>query len=151
NALLQSLNETLEQRVKERTEALQDSEERYRDLFENAGDLILGATPDGRLLFVNRAWRTYLGFGADEVAALSLEDFVHPDYREEFLALWARARSGESIDSMESVFVAKDGRHLVVEGTVNCHYVEGRVVAMRGIFRDITERKRMEEELKEAS
>jgi PAS domain S-box-containing protein len=151
NTLLQRLNETLEQRVKERTEALRDSEERYRDLFENAGDLIQGATPDGRLLFVNRAWRTYLGYAEDETAHLSLWDIVHRDHRESFLAVCHRALAGESLERVECVFVARDGRQIVVEGTVNCHYVEGRAVAMRGIFRDITERKRMERELAEAS
>jgi PAS domain S-box-containing protein len=148
NDLLQRLNDTLEQRVKERTAALEESEERYRDLFENAGDLIYGAAPDGRLLFVNRAWRTNLGYGSDDVSNLSLADIVHGDHRNSFLEGCRRALSGESLDRVESVFVAKDGRSIVVEGSVNCHCVEGRAVATRGIFRDITERKRMEEELK---
>jgi PAS domain S-box-containing protein len=151
NALLQRLNETLEERVKERTAALRESEERYRDLFENAGDLIQGATPDGRFLFVNRAWRTYLGFSPEEVAQLSVGDVVHRDHRDAFLGALRRALAGESLERVESVFVTRDGRHIVVEGTVNGHYVEGRAVAVRGIFRDVTQRKRMEEELRETS
>jgi PAS domain S-box-containing protein len=151
NDLLQRLNDTLEQRVKERTAALKESEERYRDLFENAGDLIYGATPDGRFLFVNRAWRTNLGYGSDDVSNLSLAGIVHGDHRSSFLEVCRRALSGESLDRVESVFVGKNGRSIVVEGCVNCHYVDGRPVATRGIFRDITERKRMEEELLEVS
>jgi PAS domain S-box-containing protein len=151
NDLLQRLNDTLEQRVKERTAALEESEERYRDLFENAGDLIYGATPDGRLLFVNRAWRTNLGYGSDDVSNLSIAGIVHGDCRNSFQEVCRRSLSGESLDRVESVFVAKDGRSIVVEGCVNCHYVDGRPVATRGIFRDITERKRMEEQLKEVS
>jgi len=151
NDLLQRLNDTLEQRVKERTAALEESEERYRDLFENAGDLIYGATTDGRLLFVNRAWRTNLGYGSDDVSKLSIAGIVHGDHRNSFQEVCRRSLSGESLDRVESVFVAKDGRSIVVEGCVNCHYVDGRPVATRGIFRDITERKRMEEELKEVS
>jgi PAS domain S-box-containing protein len=151
NDLLQRMNDTLEQRVKERTAALEVSEERYRDLFENAGDLIYGASLDGRLLFVNRAWRTNLGYGSDDVSNLSLAGIVHGDHRDSFLEVCRRALSGESLDRVESVFVAKDGRSIVMEGSVNCHCVDGRPVATRGIFRDITARKRMEEELKEVS
>jgi PAS domain S-box-containing protein len=151
NELLQRLNATLEGRVKERTQALRESEERYRDLFENAGDLIQAARPDGRLLFVNRAWRSNLGYDENEVAGLSLADIVHRDHQDAFMALCRRALAGEDLAPAESVFVTKDGRSLVVEGTVNCHYVEGKPIATRGIFRDITQRKRVDEERKAAA
>jgi PAS domain S-box-containing protein len=151
NAQLQRLNETLEQLVQERTAALRESEERYRDLFENAGDLIHGASPDGRFLFVNRAWRTHLGYREDEIANLSLGDVVHREHREAFLEVCRRALAGESPERVESVFVSRVGREMVVEGTVSCHWVQGRAVATRGIFRDITARKQKEEELREGS
>jgi PAS domain S-box-containing protein len=151
NAQLQRLNETLEQRVQERTAALRESEERYRDLFENAGDLIQGASPDGRFLFVNRAWRAHLGYPEDEIANLSLGDVVHREHREAFLEVCRRTLAGEGPERVESVFVARDGREMVVEGTVSCHWVQGRAVATRGIFRDITARKRAEEDLREGS
>src|SRR5262249_15335983 len=126
NALLRRLNESLEQRVAERTAALRESEERYPDLFESAGDLIQGATPDRRLLFVNRAWRSYLGFGEEEVVGLSFWDVVHRDHREAFVAACHRALAGEGLERVESVFVARDGSLIAVEGTLNCHRVDGR-------------------------
>jgi PAS domain S-box-containing protein len=150
NALLQRLNNTLEQRVKERTAALQESEERYRDLFENACDLIHAASPDGCLLFVNRAWRANLGFTADEVSKLVLADIIHAEHRSSFVEVCRRALAGESQEQVECVFVAKDGRPIFVEGSVNGHYVEGRAVATRGIFHDVTQRRQMEQELREA-
>jgi PAS domain S-box-containing protein len=151
NALLQRLNETLEQRVQERTAALRESEERFRDLFENAGDLIQVATPDGRLLFVNRAWRTNLGYGSDEVSQLSLGEVVPDDRRAAFLEACSRALATHNLERVETVFVAKDGRQLVVEGNVDCHCVADKPVATRAILRDITERKHLEEELQEAA
>jgi PAS domain S-box-containing protein len=148
NALLQRLNVTLEQRVQERTAELRESEERYRDLFENAGDLIYGATPEGRLLFVNRAWRTKLGYG-EEISNLSVAELVHPEHREAFLEVRRRVLAGENVGQMESVFVTKDGRSVAVEGSMSCRYVDGRAVATRSIFHDVTERKRLEDEREE--
>src|SRR5262245_51444074 len=43
-------------------EALRKSEERYRDLFENANDLIQSCQPNGNLIYVNRSWREALGY-----------------------------------------------------------------------------------------
>ena len=55
--------------------------------------------------------------------------------------------SGETIDSIETTFVAKTGRLIEVEGDVTVQYAGDKVVTTRGIFRDITERKGMEEAL----
>ena len=46
---------------------LRESEERYRDLFDNASDLVCMAAPDGSLLYVNQAWQHGTGYGEDEI------------------------------------------------------------------------------------
>ncbi|MBA7482134.1 Non-motile and phage-resistance protein [subsurface metagenome] len=56
--------------------------------------------------------------------------------------------SGETVKNVEAVFVAKDGKLIAVEGNANPWARGGEVIATRGIFRDITERKRVEEALK---
>ena len=53
-------------------EQLKESEERYRDLFENANDLIQSVAPDGHFLYVNKTWRKMLGYSEKEVANLTL-------------------------------------------------------------------------------
>ena len=64
---------------KQAEEGLRESEERYRDLFENANDLIQSVAPDGSLVYVNRAWRETLGYSEEEIPGLSLFDVIHPD------------------------------------------------------------------------
>ncbi|HEY9604659.1 MAG TPA: adenylate/guanylate cyclase domain-containing protein [Allocoleopsis sp.] len=129
--------------------ALFESEQRYRDLFENASDLIQSITPDGRFLYVNRAWRETLGYDNEgEIAKLSIFDILHPDCQESCWDSFLRVFSGEKIDRVKVEFITKNGKKIWLEGSVNCKYVQGKPVATRGIFRDITERLQAEAALR---
>jgi len=130
-------------------EALQESEERFRDLFESANDLIQSVTPDGHFLYVNRMWQKVLGYSEKEIANLTLWDIIHPDSIPHCRGIFQKIISGETINDVEAVFVAKDGKLITVEGNANCRFEGGEPVATRGIFRDITERKQMEREIQE--
>ncbi|AFY68830.1 adenylate/guanylate cyclase [Thalassoporum mexicanum PCC 7367] len=132
---------------------LRESEERYRDLFEsaidlmfeNSSDLIQWVSAEGRLVYVNRAWRNVLGYSETEIAELLFVDVVHPDCRDRYRQLLA----GLNVTTTDPANVASeaklelitsDGSKVFVEGTINCKYADGRLVAIRAIFKDITER-----------
>lgn len=125
-------------RMKQDQEALRASEERYRDLFENATDLIQSVRPDGRLEYVNEAWRRTLGYSDAEVARLSIWDLVHPDHAATCKRFFERILLGDAPGEIRTVFVAKDGRPVTVEGSTSLRMENGRPVATRSIFRDIT-------------
>ncbi|WP_414584071.1 adenylate/guanylate cyclase domain-containing protein [Scytonema sp. PCC 10023] len=125
---------------KQAESALLESEERYRDLFENANDLIQSMTPYGRLEYVNRAWLKTLGYTQAEIQKINLFDIIHPDFQEECRELFCRVMSGEKLEQLTTVFVSKDGQKIFVEGNINCKFVEGKPVATRGIFRNMTGR-----------
>ena len=129
---------------------LKESEERYRDLFENANDLIQSVAPDGSLIYVNRAWREALGYSEEEVSSLTLFDIIHPDSLAHCTTTFDRVMSGEKLDHIEAMFLTKDGKTITVEGSASCSLKDGKPVATRSIFRDITERKRFESELAKA-
>jgi PAS domain S-box-containing protein len=122
-------------------EKLRESEERYRDLFENANDLIQSVKPDGHFLYVNRAWRMALGYSEEEIPNLILWDIIHRDNLAHCQSIFQRVISGEKVSSIETVFLAKDGRSIIVEGDASCQFESNKVVLTRGIFRDVTERK----------
>jgi len=152
NKLLFEANEELRNEVTERKRAedtLRESEERYRDLLENANDLIQSVTPDGRFLYVNKAWREMLGYSEEEVANLRLWDIIHPDSIPHCKEVFQKVISGETVNNIEAVFVAKDGKLVTVEGNANSRFKKGETVATRSIFRDITERKQVERELQD--
>ena len=120
----------------------------YFDLLENADDIVQSVSPDGRFLYVNRAWRETLGYTLEESAQLSLFDIIHPDSQPHCIVMFERVIAGESVNGIEATFAAKDGRRISVEGSANCRFKDGRPVATRAIFRNITERKYTETELR---
>ena len=129
-------------------EALRESEQRLRDFLDNATDLIQIVAPNSRLIYVNRKWLEVLGYTASEVVNLSLSDTIHPDSMAHCWDVFQRILAGETVESIEAVFVAKDGTQVYVEGSASCRFEDGKPVNTRGIFHDITARKQAEEELR---
>jgi len=127
--------------------ALYESEERFRDLFENAHDIIQSVGPDGHFQYVNRAWLATLGYTRNDVAKLTLWDVVHPDSHDHCREVFQAVLSGRETDHVEATFVSKDNKKILVEGNISCRFKEGKAVATRGIFRDVTQRKEYEERL----
>ncbi|MGB9837808.1 PAS domain S-box protein [Methanothermobacter sp.] len=122
-------------------------EEQFRDLFENANDMIQAVDPEGRFVYVNRAWMETLGYTEDELENLTLFDVIHPDKLDECHEIFRRVMSGESISLVETAFITKDGEKIFVEGNVNVRMRNGEVEYSRAIFRDVTERMKFQREL----
>jgi two-component system, cell cycle sensor histidine kinase and response regulator CckA len=130
--------------------ALRDSEERYRDLFDNASDLVCMSDPSGNLLYVNKAWQKGTGYSDEEVARMQLHEIVHPESRAHFDSVLHRVLAGERLDHVELQLLPKEGALITVEGNLSCTFKDGEPTVVRGIYRDITERKRVEEQLRRA-
>lgn len=146
------LNAELEQRVGERTLQLRSEEARLQDLFNSTNDLIQSVRlSDVHYEFVNRAWLRVLGYDLAELSELTLYDVIHPDNAPNCRRLIQEMRTGSllTINGIELTFITKHKQEVVVEGTVNCRQEAGVTVAARGIFRDITDRKRSERLLQE--
>jgi PAS domain S-box-containing protein len=134
----------LEERIAERKRAevaLRESEERYRELFENARDAIYVHDLEGNYIRVNRAAETLSGYKREEIVGHNFVEFVSADDlrfgRKIFYA--KLAEQGET--SFEVDIIAKDGRRIPVEVRSRAIYENGVMVGVQGIARDITERK----------
>jgi PAS domain S-box-containing protein len=133
-------------------EALRASEERYRDLFENANDAIAIMNLDRTVVNINRAMERLLGWSRDELIGHGDRKILTPagialaEERER------RLQAGEKIPStFEHEFVRKDGSTVLVEGRTR--FIRDKVgtpVGFQGVYRDITERKQAEEALRQA-
>ena len=129
-------------------QSLTENETQYRDLFENAHDLIQSSGPDGSFQYVNRAWRETLGYNEEEIAQMSVLDIVHPDSRIHFREMLERILAGEKIDRIGATFMTKAGKPVIVEGSVKRNIIDGRPVQTQGIFKNVTEHKHNEEFIK---
>ena len=134
---------------KQAEQALRESEARYRDLFDNASDLVCTTTLDGTFLYVNRAWHEAMGLSDEQLAGRRFPDLVHPDSRDRYLDVVARAEAGEPIGQVDLILVSAAGMPLTLEGNISCT-TDGASARVRGIYRDVTERKRVEEQLRRA-
>ena len=95
------------------------SEQQLRELFDETRDLIQSVAPDGRLLFVNRAWREALGYTVGEVATLTIFNIVHPSHHVQCQEFIQRIMAGENAGLIEIPFQTKDGQTIMVEGNVS--------------------------------
>ena len=130
----------LEERIAERKRAevaLRESEERYRELFENARDAIYVHDLEGTYIRVNRATETLSGYKREEIVGHNFIEFVAADVRNSFYA--KLAEQGET--AFEVDLIAKDGRRVPVEVRSRPIYENGVMVGVQGTARDITERK----------
>ena len=134
----------LEERIAERKRAevaLRESEERYRELFENAKDAIYVHDLQGTYLSINRAAEKLSGYSREEIIGHNFKEFVAPEHvryvRDSF---WRKlAQQGET--TYEVDVLAKDGRRVPIEVSSRAIYENGELVGVQGMARDITERK----------
>lgn len=138
----------LESFRKEQEKKFHESEERYRDLFDNSSDLIHFVTPEGRILYVNKAWKDALGYNESELEGESIYFYVCSKDREMFRRYRNLVLEGNRpAEDLRISFLSKDNREIVAEGTVTCKSTGDRVDYTRGIFRDVTRRVQNEEKL----
>jgi PAS domain S-box-containing protein len=138
---------------KQAEEALRQAEQKYRDIFENAGEGIFQTTPEGRYIAANPALARMHGFDSPEELISSLRDisrqvYVDPARREEFKSL---LEEHGVVRGFEYQLFRKDGSKIWV--SVNARAVgdhQGAIKYYEGSAQDITERKRAEEALKKS-
>ncbi len=124
--------------------ALAESEAKYHALLDSANDLIQSVTPAGRFEFVNRAWREALGYRAHEVEQLEVWDVIHPRFHAYCEDALRRTQAGEELSRIEVALVTQSGAEIAVEGSLTPRLEAGRPAGTLGIFRDISERLRID-------
>ena len=147
---LKHLNKELEQRVKERTKELEESEENYRNLLDNLDVGFYQVTLDGHMINLNQAHKIILGYEpTDNLKNKDVRIFwQYPEQREEYIDLLLKKGS---VKDYICHSLTKDGKQIIVQ--LNSHLIrdkEGNPIRIDGTFMDITEKYILEQKLKES-
>ena len=150
-AELRKVQDTLEEKVRERTAELSASEEKYRALIESANDAILvqELDPDGKpgsFIEVNELACRQLGYSREELARLTPADITDPRWRDS-LAVAMDKLSRDRHAVFETALMARDGRSIPVEVSTRMLELRGRRLLF-SLLRDITERKLADDEIR---
>jgi PAS domain S-box-containing protein len=130
--------------------ALIESEERYRELFENANDIIYTLDLEGNLTSLNKAGERITGYRREDVLNTPIAAIVAPEYMDTMVQMFDRKVEGENLTAYELEIIAKDARRLTLEISSRLVFRDGNAVGVQGMARDITQRKRAEAALKES-
>jgi two-component system, cell cycle sensor histidine kinase and response regulator CckA len=132
--------------------ALRESEEKYRELVENATDLVWSIDMEGRFLSANRAMANVLGYPAEEIVGEPWERFI-PEADQQAIvrrAIRDKLEGGQHRTSYEVRLLARSGDYVQVEVSSRLIERDGRPAAIQGTARDVSERRRLEEQLRQA-
>jgi PAS domain S-box-containing protein len=136
----------LEESERKRTEALRESEERYRRIVETALEGIWGIDAASVTTYANPRMAEMLGYTVEELLGKNAFDLVHPEDLERAAEQWERRMQGLS-DRLEFLLVRKDGSPLWVACSATPLFDEaGRPVGAFAMVTDVTELKQAEAE-----
>ena len=128
----------------EERRALQASEKMYREMVENASDLIYVIGLKGNFTSINRAAQRISGFTRAEALKMNIAQLVAPEYLESTRQMIQKALRGERPTTYDLEIVTKDGRRVMLEISHQLQLQNGIPHGTHAIARDITDRRRQE-------
>jgi len=128
---------------------LKISEKKYRDLFENASDAIWVHDLEGNILAVNKAFERLTGYGREELSSMKASEILSERGLGAVREMERRLLSGEAVDhSFEVVLIKKGGAEAIIELQTTLVATGGQPSGFQHTGRDVTEEKRMQENLR---
>jgi PAS domain S-box-containing protein len=135
----------------EAQQALEESEARYRYIVENAVDIIFEADLEGRFTYANAVAEKVTGYPLDEILQMDYFQLVRPDWRRRVQeAVLNHVMTGDEGVYVEFPIVARGGEEVWIGQTVRFMKREGVVQGYQAVARDVTQRRRAEEALRES-
>lgn len=132
-------------------QALRENEQRYRELFENANDIIYTHTLQGNFTSLNRTGQEITGYSREEALRMNIVDVLAPEYVNIARQMIAQKTDEKTPTVYELEIIAKNGRRVRLEVSTRLNYQDGKPAGVQGVGRDLTDRKRSEEVLAQQS
>ena len=151
NQALKHLNENLEEQVQERSLQLAASEERYRTLVEQAVDIFFNVDEEGYFTYMNEPGIERFGYAEEEVIGQRYTNFVPEEYQIKVFEYYTYLKESKvDFDYYEFPIVSKQGELFWIGQNVKRKYNSEGQLFFSAVARDITARKELETQLKEA-
>jgi PAS domain S-box-containing protein len=146
---LRSLNRELDRKVEERTRELRESENRFRQFFENEPAYCYMISPDGLVLDVNKAALDVLGRCKEDILGRPLQTIYAPESLARMKENFDTWRSTGKLSQVEMVILSRNGdKRIVLLNAEAVKDAEGKVMHSISVQQDITERKLAEQKLR---
>jgi len=147
NAVTAVIANALMSVIRRETLLARESEERFLNFIDEANDLIHCNTPDGEILFMNSAMRKSVVGQHGEGEQQGFIDVISEGSRDTAARELRKIIAGAKVDAFELSFRGADGQDIRAEGNLTANFKEGVPVLLWGIWRDISEKKRVQERL----
>ena len=133
---------------KEQLHKLNDSEKRFRLLFEKAPYAYQSLDINGNILRVNAQWCKELGYAKEEVIGKNFGDFLTAEYKQKYIEKFTQFKNDKSVSNVEFEMVCKEGEHILIILNGNTIYDKtGKLLHTQCSFVNITKQKELEKEL----
>lgn len=147
---------SLRRRVREQTEQIRMQAEReaalnqkYRELFEHANDMVYSHDVSGKFTSVNKAGERILGCARERALEMRLSEFVEKPHIKEVEAWLDQCARGEALP-LELQVMGRTNHRSILEISARLVRAEGKTISVEGIARDVTEKKKAEEALRQS-
>jgi len=139
----------LDQKERETSEQLRESEESYRGLFENSTEAIIVHDLNGRIIAANRACEKLTGYARAEMAGMGVDRLLPGQGLETVREIVERQLAGNATEGpFELQLTRRDGTEAIVELRASLILRGEQAVGVQSIVRDVTEQRRMQENLR---
>jgi len=128
-------------------QAVRESEERYRELFENANDIIYTHDLNGNFTSLNKSGERVTGYSREEALQMNIADVLTSESAKTARQMLASKKVDEAPTVYDLEIFSKSGIRIALEVSTRLIYVNGRPLGVQGIARDISERRDAEQAL----
>lgn len=126
------------------------NEARLRELFENATDMMYSTDIEGNIRTANKAFQAVTGYSREELMHMNLRDLVFPEDQDAIERMLLSRLGGDNRAIDEISIRHRDGRRIYLETSNRLVFEDGKPTAIQGIGRNVTERKLLEAQLRQA-